>query len=175
MSILGSIIDSFTGGAGGLAKDVVDTIKQYYPPEMTPEQKLQIQLAVEQMANAKTLAAVQAQQQAEKDLNDRIAMYEGTASDVKSMPFIGPILVTLRGLQRPAWGFATLYLDYGVFSGLWKLTDPVVANSFWVVNFLVLGFLFGERAVMNVMPFVTDMLATKNQKPQDVSVVSIKQ
>ena len=26
-------------------------------------------------------------------------------------------------------------------------------SAFWVINFLVLGFLFGERAMRNVMPF----------------------
>jgi hypothetical protein len=158
-----SFFDSLANVAtGGLGKVILDGIKDYFPPDMTPEQKANIALAAQQIELQKTIEFSRAQQEAEKDLNARIEMYEGTASDLKSLPLVGPIMLFLRGAQRPIWGYATIYLDYGVFSGMWKLTDPIVSNAFWVVNFLVLGFLFGERAVMNVMPFVTDMLKAKN-------------
>jgi len=89
-------------------------------------------------------------------------MYEGTASDLKSIPVLGAVMLFLRGSQRPVWGFATILLDYQVFSASWKLDDPIISNAFWVVNFLVLGFLFGERAVTNIMPFITNMIQAKN-------------
>jgi hypothetical protein len=158
---MGFLADIVNVGTSGLAGQVVGAIEKYFPPEMTMEQKLNIQIQLNTIEVQRQTAANAAQQEAEKDLNDRIAMYEGTASDLKSLPLLGNVMLFLRGAQRPVWGFACLYLDYGVFSGLWKLTDPMVSNAFWVVNFLVLGFLFGERAVMNVMPFITNMIAAK--------------
>lgn len=162
MTIFTNILNAFTGGTTGLAGDVMTAIEKYFPPDMDPTAKAQMQLSLQNLELQKTIAANQAISDAEKDVDSRISMYEGTAADLKGIPFLGPLLLTLRGIQRPAWGFATLYLDYGVFSGLWKLTDPIVSNAFWIVNFLVLGFLFGERAVTNVMPFVTNMLVQKN-------------
>ena len=52
-----------------------------------------------------------------------------------------------------------------VFSARWKMEDLVasvgdntigrnVESAFWVVNLLVLGFLFGERAAKNVLPML---------------------
>jgi hypothetical protein len=158
MSLLDSLADVATGGLG---RTILDGIKAYFPPDMTPEQKAQLALAAQNIELQKSIEFNKAQQEAEKNINDRIAMYEGSASDLKSIPYIGAVMLLLRGAQRPVWGFATLYLDYGVFSGLWSLSDPTISNAFWVINFLVLGFLFGERAVTNIMPFITEMIKAK--------------
>jgi len=157
-----SFFDALANAAtGGLGQTILEGIKAYLPPDMSPEQKAQLALAAQNIELQKSVEFSKAQQEAEKDLSDRIAMYEGSAADLKGIPYVGTLMIFLRGAQRPAWGFATLYLDYGVFSGLWKLTDPVVSNAFWIVNFLVLGFLFGERAITNVMPFFTEMIKAK--------------
>lgn len=160
MAILDSITTFFSGG---FAKEAVKAIEAYFPPDLNPEKKAQIELAMENFSLQKQAQFDAARQQAEKDLNDRIAMYEGSASDLKSLPVLGSVMLFLRGAQRPVWGFATLYLDYGVFSGLWKLNDPLISNAFWVVNFLVLGFLFGERAVTNIMPFMIQMTQARQK------------
>ena len=146
---------------GGLGSAVIDLVKTYFPPNMSEEQKLNVQLAAQQLELQRTMAFNQAQNEAEKTLNERIAMYEGSATDLKAIPILGALMLFLRGSQRPVWGFATILLDYQVFSASWKLDDPIISNAFWVVNFLVLGFLFGERAVMNVMPFITNMIQAK--------------
>lgn len=157
----------FTGlvevATGGLGKTIFDTIKTYFPPDLSEEQKANISLAVQQIELQRTIAFSAAQNEAEKTLNERIAMYEGSASDLKAIPILGAVMLFLRGAQRPVWGFATMYLDYMIFSGFWKTDNPIISNAFWVVNFLVLGFLFGERAVTNVMPFVTNMIQAKQQ------------
>lgn len=178
MTIFSNILDAITGGTsgavGGIASTAMTAIEKYFPPSMSEQDKANVQLALDNMELQK---AVQVQAQisaAEKEVDDRIAMYEGSASDLKGIPYLGAFMLFLRGSQRPVWGFVVMYLDYGVFSGMWKLTDPVVSNAFWILNFLVLGFLFGERAVMNVMPFITNMIAVKNQAPQDISVTTIK-
>ena len=158
MGLLDSVVNTLTGGLGS---QIVDTITKYLPPDLSPEQKANIDLAAQNIELQKARDGIQAQQEAEKLVNERIAMYEGTASDLKSVPYIGALMLLLRGSQRVAWGFGTLWLDFQVFSGTYKLTDPIISNSFWVVNFLVLGFLFGERAVTNVMPFITEMIKVK--------------
>lgn len=159
MSIIGDLANVATGGLGGA---IVGAIEKYFPPDMTPEQKANIALAAQNLELQRTVEFNRAQAEAEKSINDRIAMYEGTASDLKSIPILGAIMLFLRGSQRVFWGFVAIYFDYMVFAGAWKLTDPMVSNAFWVVNFLVLGFLFGERAIMNVMPFITNMIAVRN-------------
>lgn len=159
MSILSDLANVATGGLGRV---IADTVLRYFPPDISPEQKANIELAAQTIELQRAQQVAQAQQDAEKALNDRIAMYEGSASDLKAVPFLGAIMLFLRGSQRIVWGFGTCFLDYQVFSGAWPLTDPIISNSFWVVNFLVLGFLFGERAVTNVMPFITNMIKAKN-------------
>jgi hypothetical protein len=69
----------------------------------------------------------------------------------------------LRGAQRPIIGYGTMYVDYMVFSGMWKLPDGPVTNAWFLSNALVLAFLFGERAIRNVAPLITDLLAAKSK------------
>jgi len=161
MGILSGVINSLTGNLGS---EVIGAVEKYFPPEMSAEQKAAAALEIDKLAFEKSKQATEAQQAAEKEIDSRIAMYEGTASDLKSIPYLGAILLALRGSQRIAWGYACILLDYNVFSGTWNLADPIIKNSFWIVNFLVLGFLFGERAVTNILPFVTEMLKAKTGK-----------
>lgn len=179
MTVLSTIASIFTGGASdgaeSLGTGIVKAIEDYFPPNMTPAEKASIQLAADNFALQKQIQLAALTTAAEKEVDDRIAMYEGSASDLKAVPILGPLMLFLRGAQRPVWGFATIYIDYAVFSGLWKLTDPTVGNAFWILNTLVLGFLFGERAVTNIMPYVTNMVAVKNTTaPQDITVTNIK-
>lgn len=159
MGILDGIVDAMTGGLGG---KIVDAVTKYFPPDMTPEQKANIELAAKNIELQQTAEANRAREAAEVSINERIAMYEGTAKDLLAIPILGSLMLFLRGSQRIVWGLGTIYLDYMVFSGTWDLTkDAILANAFWVVNFLVLGFLFGERAVVNIMPFITEMMKAK--------------
>lgn len=166
MGVLSGLLDALTGGASTGAATLGDTIvgavKAYFPPSMTEQEKTNLELAIQNAALQQRIADAKLVQDAEKDLNDRIAMYEGTASDLKSVPYFGALMLFLRGSQRPIWGFAAMYIDFMVFNGSWKLDGQIIPNAFWIVNFLVLGFLFGERAVTNIMPFITNMIATKN-------------
>lgn len=97
----------------------------------------------------------------------RIREMEGTASDLKSAGALGKVVLFLRGVQRPLWGFSLLYLDFMVFSGKWELQPslggiaasvagnlPSLESTFWMINMLVLGFLFGERALKNILPTI---------------------
>lgn len=159
MNILSKITDFFAGGA---IKTISDVIMAYLPPDMSPEKKAEIQLAATKQDADNKIAATTLAYEMDKEFNKRIADLEGTASDLKSLPIIGPILLFMRGAQRPVWGFATLYLDYQVFSAGWNLTDgSQAASAFYIINILVLGFLFGERAIQNVLPMLAQYKGTK--------------
>lgn len=162
MSFFDGILNAVTGGGSGLAGQILDTVKAYFPPDMPPEKQAQMKLDLERLSFEKEKAVDAAIAESEKAVNERIAAYEGTASDLKSVPILGPLMLFARGAQRPVWGFSCLYMDYQVFSGAWALTPgSQAAAAFYVINFLVLGFLFGERAVKNVAPFITDMISAK--------------
>ena len=78
---------------------------------------------------------------------------EGTAKDLLGVPVLGHVMLFLRGRQRSLFGVFTLVMDWLVFSGVWVLDDGTrIEVTFFAINVLVLGFLFGERAVKNVMP-----------------------
>ena len=158
MGMFDAVLNAATGN---LAKEVLDAVKTYLPPDISPEQKAQMELALGQLELQRTQAASAAAENSEKLVNDRIAEYEGTASDLKSIPILGPFMLFLRGSQRVLIGYATVWLDYNVFAGIWNLADPQIRSTFWIANILVLGFLFGERAMQNVMPYVTDFMKAK--------------
>lgn len=166
MSWLSKIADTLTGG---LAGTILDTVKAYIPPGMTPQQEADLKLSLERLELEKQKEVNKAVADAEKAINARIAEYEGTASDLKAIPIIGPILIFARGAQRPVWGFATLYFDFLWFTGdlgmlaqdgIRTLTEKQEVGLI-VINFLVLGFLFGERAVKNLIPIISQYMGKK--------------
>lgn len=162
MSFFDGILNAVTGGAGGLASEIIGAVKDYLPPDLSPEKKAQMALDLDRLAFEREKAVNAAIAESEKAINDRIASYEGTASDLKAVPILGPLMLFVRGSARPIIEYATLYMDYEVFSGAWTLVPgSQMAGAFYAINLLVLGFLFGERAVKNVAPFITDMISAK--------------
>src|ERR1700745_2800068 len=97
MGMFDAVLNAATGN---LAKEVLDAVKTYLPPDISPEQKAQMELALGQLELQRTQAASAAAENSEKLVNDRIAEYEGTASDLKSIPILGPFMLFLRGSQR---------------------------------------------------------------------------
>ena len=159
-----SIFDKLTEIVGGsLFREVKETVMAYWPPEASPEQRAQMEIKLAEISAAKTFAANMAIAEAERGLTDRIATLEGTASDLRAIPVVGALVLFLRGLQRPVWGYATLYGDAMWFMGKWTLSEQQ-ESAMWVINALVLGFLFGERAVQNLTPFITEMMQARVRK-----------
>jgi hypothetical protein len=157
MSIFKKLLDGVTGGFVATA---VDTLKEYFPADMSPEQKASLALKTKQLEANIQQQMDSAANVAEELLTSRIAQLEGTASDLKSVPFVGPLVLFLRGLQRPLWGYATLFMDYMWFSE-WTTLTSKQESALMAINILVLGFLFGERAIKNVMPLVTKLFEAK--------------
>ncbi len=133
---------------GGLADTLYDAVKTYFPPDMTPEQKGTVMLELQRLEFEKKQQADDALLEAEREITRRISQLEGTARDLKAMPFVGRLVIFARGCQRPVWGFFTIWLDYQWFSN-WSLSEQQ-QSALIAINLLVLGFLFGERAVKNV-------------------------
>lgn len=145
---------------GSLFKEAKEIVMAYWPPEVPPEKKLELQAKLNEIELVKARQIDQAIADAEQRLTERIAMTEGSAQDLRAIPIIGPVVLFLRGLQRPIWGYATLYGDAMWFMGKWPMTGQQ-ESALWVINFLVLGFLFGERAVQNVAPLIAELMAKK--------------
>lgn len=159
MSFLTKIADFATNGFGSFAMGVVE---KYFPPDMSEEQKATMQLGFKQLELETQKEMNKAVREAEIQLNDRIKMYEGSASDLLRLPVIGRFMIFLRGCQRPIWGFSTLWMNWLWFSE-WTLNEKQ-ESALIVINFLVLGFLFGERAIKNVAPLITQLLSAKKAK-----------
>ena len=151
-NLLTKAIDFLSGGAGSA---IVDTVKGYFPPSMSEQEKAELSMRITEASNKQANEAAKIINEAQAELNQRIKDMEGTAKDLKSVPFIGPIVIFLRGCQRPMWGYSTLYMDFMVFSDRWKTLTETQESALWVINLLVLGFLFGERAIKNIMPLVS--------------------
>jgi hypothetical protein len=169
MSIFEKLIDFVSGGVGG---KIVESVAAHFPPSMSEKDREQMKLVVAQASRQYELELLKIAQKEQEAFNSRVKDLEGTAADLKSSGLPGRIILFLRGAQRPIWGFAVLFMDFMVFSGQWKLVGTTgvkdaaeavkmtsaisnfdLQSAFWIINFLVLGFLFGERAMRNVMPF----------------------
>jgi len=150
MAVLSKIVGLLTGGLGA---KIIGAVKDYFPPSMTDKDKQAFEMKLMEVSHSHEIELLKELQVAEAEFNQRIKDLEGTASDLKEIPIVGAIIIFMRGFQRPAFGFFTIMMDYLVFSGSWVITEGSrVETAFFTINLLVLGFLFGERAVKNIMP-----------------------
>lgn len=165
MSLFGKVVDFLSGGIG---EKIVDTVKDYFPPKLTESERMKLEEVIRKAAREHELQLLNLAQQEQQMFDDRIREMEGTAKDLQQFGRLGEVVVFLRGMQRPIWGFFVLYLDYAVFvQNKWptvsiqNATESVgldFQSAFWMINFLVLGFLFGERAMRNVLPLLQKRL-----------------
>ena len=144
--------------SGGIGQGIVDVVKGRFPAKLSDAEKAQLELDIKLAAHTQEMELEQVLNEGTAEFNNRMKAMEGTASDLKSIPILGPIILFLRGLQRPTWGFATLYFDY-----MWFIDDFVLNEQqgtvMAIINVLVLGFLFGERAIKNLEPLLLKVFA----------------
>ncbi len=157
MSLLTKITDVVGGSLFGSVKEL---ITDYFPPDMSPEKKVELQRKIDEMEFKKQIAILEAAADAEKTLNQRITEQEGTASDLKQLPIVGRIVLFLRGLQRPMWGFFVMYIDFEWFTKAPTYTEQQ-QSALIVINLLVLGFLFGERTITNLKPLIVEVFGRR--------------
>lgn len=157
MSILGKLT-SFVGGS--LFKELKETVTQYFPPDLSPLEKAQLENRMVEFLHQKELEANRILNDAAAQLDKRISEQEGTAQDLKSLPIVGRLVLFLRGLQRPVWGFFTMWLDFNWFTTVTDYTEQQ-QTALIVINVLVLGFLFGERTITNLEPLIIKVFGQK--------------
>jgi hypothetical protein len=160
--LLKGLVGAITGGVPGIVTGLIDK----HLTGMDPEKRAAIERDAVAASRAHEAHLVQLATEAQVAFNQRIADMEGTAKDLKGLPIIGPLILGVRGMLRPIGILFTFWLDYKVFSGAWGTapdgTPILTSEVFWLINLLVLGFLFGERALINLMPFLTRFRAAKN-------------
>ncbi|MCW7555537.1 hypothetical protein NX722_23520 [Endozoicomonas gorgoniicola] len=149
MSWLSKALNAVTGD---LAGEVFGLVKAYLPPSMSEQDQAKLQVTLKQLQDKKELQTQEAETQALQEFNQRIRDLEGTAADLKTIPVLGPLVIFLRGCQRPLWGYLTMYLDVMWFSS-WELSQQQ-QTAMIAINLLVLPFLFGERALKNLEPLL---------------------
>ena len=158
MSVFSKVTDFLSGGIGS---KVVDAVIDYFPPSMSEQEKAKLSLAIQQQTDNQANIAAKLAIEEQATFNKRLNEHEGTAKDLRAIPYLGALIIFARGCQRPLWGFATLIMDHNIFSSQWTLVPGAQESAFWLINFLVLGFLFGERAVKNVMPVILQFMQMK--------------
>lgn len=158
---MSKLIDFLTGGIGTeLVKGVSSFIKGQFPDKLSEADQLAIQIKMTEIANEQVTKAADIARQESAEFNSRIKEMEGTAADLKAIPVLGPMMLFLRGAQRPVWSMGTLYFDYRWFTSGASF-DEQQSTALIVVNSLVLGFLFGERALKNLEPMIVKVFSKK--------------
>ncbi len=167
MSIV-SAISGFFGGEGGIVGTIADTVKAYFPPSMSDAEKSVLTAQIQKAEFEQERAIMKLAVEADKDVTRRAAQLEGTAKDLKGIPIVGPLIIFVRGCLRPAFGVLTLFTDWQIFCGSWKVIMTTTDGSYTAegalilaLNILVLGFLFGERTVKNLMPLFTQFMQAR--------------
>lgn len=175
MSFFGKVVDFLSGGVG---EKIIDAVQDYFPAKLSEGERMKLEEAIRKAARKHELKLIELAQLEQQAFDDRIKEMEGTAKDLQQFGVFGQLVVLLRGMQRPIWGFFVLYLDYAVFiQNKWPTVDIDKTASqvgldfqsaFWIINFLVLGFLFGERAMRNVLPLIQKRMGMANAAAVDI-------
>ena len=148
--------------SGGLGSKLIDGIKNYFPPSMSEKEKSDLKIKLMELSRIQENELIQLANASEAEFNQRIKDMEGTASDLKSIPIIGTIIIFLRGCIRPIFCYVTIYMDFMVLSSGWNLSGEMrLQMILLILNILVLAFVFGERGIKNVMPIVERFLIAR--------------
>ena len=157
-NILGKVTGVFSGD--GALNDLANIADRFIE---TGEEKREFQLEVQKWAHEKEMQINNAANEAATVLDKRINEQEGTAKDLLQAGWLGRIVIFLRGLQRPVWGYSTIYFVWRYYIGGLEHTQQNY-NLTLTLILLVGGFLFGERAIKNVAPFIKDMLSARKKE-----------
>jgi len=156
MSLLAGVLSTLTGA---LPKAVNRAIDAVLPDKLSEPEKEAIKTAATDAAHRHELEMTKEVVLAEAQFNLRLKDMEGTAKDLSALPIIGKIVIFIRGCMRPAFCVSTIYWDWKILSHAW---EPPDRELFILINFLVLGFLFGERTLINVMPYIERWTKARN-------------
>jgi hypothetical protein len=149
---------------GDFVKNAMDFVNTRWPPNMSESDKAQMELVITDMLHKQAMDLAAVAQKDEAAFNQRIVDLEGTAHDLKSIPFIGALIIFLRGAFRPMFAYMVAYVDWLYFTTDTAHWPEQQQTLLIAINLLVLAFFFGERAMKNVMPLITSAIAAKVAK-----------
>jgi hypothetical protein len=153
---------------GDFVGNAMKFVNERWPPDMSEQQKAQMQMVLEDMLHRQKMECAEAARQDEAAFNQRTIELEGTAKDLKTVPYVGALIIFMRGAFRPLFSYATMYFDWVYFSGGMAFTERQ-ETLLLSINLLVLVFFFGERAMKNVMPLITNAFIAKTDGSKPTS------
>ena len=121
-----------------------------------------MQLVIEDALHRQQMELAEAARQDEGAFNERTMAMEGTAKDLQAIPYVGAIIIFMRGAFRPLFSYCTMYFDWLYFSGGFTFTERQ-ETLLLAINLLGLVFFFGERAMKNVMPLIVNAFAERSK------------
>lgn len=175
-ALLGGLKGLLSGD--GLVAKGLDFVNKRWPPNMSEADKAAAEVVVKEMLHSQQMELMAAMTEDEKIFNERTIALEGTAKDLQAIPFVGAIIIFIRGAFRPLFSYFTAYMDWMYFT---TATERVVDDAglllrvvpTWTdqqetlllaMNLLVLAFFFGERAMKNVLPLIVQVFANRGGK-----------
>lgn len=151
---IGTLIKGVAGFfSGETGKEVVGFIRDRFPAKLSDAELAEIQAAAEQREGERKESAMEWAASEQANFNKFTTDMEGTASDLKDVPVLGPIVIFFRGMFRPIFSYFVMYLDFVWFVGTSDFDDQQ-STAMIVINMVVLVFFFGERAVKNLAPLI---------------------
>ena len=161
MAIGQKILGFLSGGFAEKGLGLIDKVIK--DKDQAERLKAEFQTLVQTQDDEFRKMLIEQETELERQFNQRTISMEGTARDLESIPIAGPIVIFLRGAYRPLFAYFVAYLDFVYFvTGMhWSETQE---SLLWAINLLVVSFFFGERAIKNVMPVITQMFMAKNDK-----------
>ena len=151
MKVIEKILDVFKTSFFAKALDILN---KQLPEKISEKDRLKLELKFRELGADFEKTVMEYAYKVSRDSIKRNAIMEGTARDLRGFPVVGRIVLLIRGLQRPIWSFFTLYLDYNVLADNWPLDKQFKLVAFLTINGIVLSVLFGERAIINIIPFL---------------------
>ena len=151
-------IGSFLGD--GFISNAMEFVNERWPPDMSEQQKKQMELVVSEMLHKQKMELREAAMQDEAAFNERTIAMEGTAKDLQAVPYVGAVIIFMRGAFRPLFAYMTGYLDFVYLTQGMSWTERQ-ETLLLAINLLVLVFFFGERAMKNIMPLITNAFVAK--------------
>lgn len=159
-SIAAGVAKFFSGGGG---KEVIGFIRDRWPAKLSEAELAEVEAEIDRREMEKREAAMEWGHKQDQAFFTFTKEMEGTAADLKSIPFVGAFIIFLRGAFRPIFAYFTLYLDAQWFltgvSGGWTEQQ---STAMIVINVVVLVFFFGERTVKNLMPLIAQVFGRPN-------------
>lgn len=117
-------------------------IDHFFPPSMSEKDK-------EALKQNMTMFVAKESRAESSEFRNFILAYEGSAADYKTIPFIGPLMMLIRGLVRPICTYGTFYFDFLYFTSTTRIWTIEQSKLLAIMNIIVLVFWFGEKILVN--------------------------